>query len=182
MEQTRAANDLRYPVGKFQPPATVTAEDRAQYIGAIAELAGQLRTAVAGLSESQLDTPYREGGWTVRQVIHHLADSHMNSFVRFKLALTENVPTVKPYHEGAWADTADSRHMPVEPSLDLIDGLHKRWVVLLRSLSDQELQRTFTHPERGTQMRLDLTLALYAWHCRHHLAHITSLRDRMAWK
>ncbi len=136
--------------------------------------------ALKGLADAQIDTPYRDGGWTVRQVIHHLADSHMNSFVRFKLALTEDSPTIKPYNEAAWAETADARALPLAPSLDLIDGLHQRWVVLLESLNDADFGRTFTHPERG-QMRLDVNLALYAWHCRHHTAHIVSLRERMGW-
>jgi uncharacterized damage-inducible protein DinB len=180
MDQAAPALDPRYPVGRFQPPAAVSAEDRVRFINDIEQLPARLREAIAGLSPAQLDTPYREGGWTARQVIHHLADSHINSFVRFKLALTENAPTIKPYNEAAWAETADARTMPLEPSLSLIDGLHTRWTVLLRSLSESDYQRQFTHPDRGL-MKLDVNLALYAWHGRHHTAHITGLRQRMGW-
>ena len=180
MEEASAALDLRYPIGKFQPPASITATDRARFIDEIETLPGRLRSAIAGLDEAQLDTPYRPGGWTVRQVVHHFADSHMNSFVRFKLALTEDSPVIKPYDERAWAETADSRSIPVEPSLSLIEGLHQRWAALLRSLDGQQCQRTFTHPERGL-LTLDVTLAMYAWHCRHHTAHIVNLRKGMGW-
>ena len=131
-------------------------------------------------ADSQLDTPYRDGGWTIRQVVHHLADSHANSYVRFKLALTEQWPTIKPYDEAAWAELADSRKLPVEPSLQMIAGLHARWVALLESLSEEDFQRGFTHPERG-RMTLATNLALYAWHSRHHTAHISGLRARMGW-
>ena len=179
MEQASPALDLRYPAGRFQAPPSITAEDRERYIAELEHLVEGLRAATAGLNDSQLDTPYRDGGWTIRQVIHHLADSHMNSFVRFKLAMTEESPTIKPYDEAAWAELADSK-LPVDLSLFLLDGLHRRWVALLRSMSPGDYQRTFTHPERGT-MRLDMNLALYAWHCRHHTAHITSLRARMGW-
>lgn len=175
-----ANSDPRYPVGKFQAPETITADDRARYIGEIRRLPDGLRAAIDGLDDSKLDTPYRDGGWTVRQVVHHLAESHMNSFIRFKLALTEDSPTIKPYDEAACAETADAKTMPVAPSIDLLDGLHQRWTVLLQSMSDAEFQRAFLHPERGV-MRLDMNLALYDWHCRHHLGHITSLRDRMGW-
>ncbi len=173
------ASDLRYPAGRFQAPAAITADDHERYIAEIEDLVEGLRSAIAGFDDSQLDTPYRDGGWTVRQVIHHLADSHMNSFVRFKLALTEDSPVIKPYDEAAWAELADSKQ-PVELSLLLLDGLHRRWVALLRSMSASDYERAFAHPERGL-MRLDVNLALYAWHCRHHTAHITSLRSRMGW-
>jgi hypothetical protein len=181
MEQASPVLDLRYPIGKFQAPAAITARDRARFIDEIAALPALLRAAIAGLDDARLDTPYRDGGWTVRQVVHHFADSHMNSFVRFKLALTEDSPIIKPYQEAAWADTADSRTMPVESSLALVEGLHQRWTVLLHSMTGEQYQRTFTHPERGT-LPLDVTLAIYAWHCRHHVAHIVNLRDRMGWK
>jgi uncharacterized damage-inducible protein DinB len=139
-----------------------------------------LRAAVRGLSETQLDTEYRPGGWTVRQVVHHMPDSHLNSYVRFKLALTEDEPTIKPYAEDRWAELADSKATPVEVSLTLLDSLHDRWVRLLRPLGEEEWKRTFRHPSLGP-MTLEKTLALYAWHGRHHVAHITELRKRMSW-
>jgi uncharacterized damage-inducible protein DinB len=172
--------DLRYPIGKFQKTEGLTDAQRRATIATLAEAPAKLRASVAGLTEAQLDTPYREGGWTVRQVVHHLADSHMNSFVRFKLALTENEPTIKPYDEARWAELVDSR-APVEPSVLMLESLHNRWIVLLNSLSASEWQRTFRHPERGT-MTLDDNLQLYAWHGRHHVAHITSLRERNGWR
>ena len=180
MSTSSPAPDHRYPIGKFERPASVNAGDRSRFIGDIESLPRQIREIVAGLSEQQLDTPYREGGWTVRQVVHHLADSHMNSFVRFKLAVTEAEPTIKPYKEAAWAETADSKSMPLEPSLALLDGLHSRWTALLRSLQAPHFDRTFLHPERGS-MSLNANLALYSWHGRHHLAHITALRQRQGW-
>jgi uncharacterized damage-inducible protein DinB len=174
------APDLRYPVGRFDFQAPVPAESRPRLIDDIAAAPDLLRQAVAGLNDSQLDTPYREGGWTVRQVVHHVPDSHMNSYVRFRLALTEDEPAVKPYDESRWADLHDSLTMPPEASLALLENLHLRWVELLRSLSDSDFQRTFRHPEIGL-VRLDTNLALYAWHGRHHTAHITGLRRRMGW-
>jgi uncharacterized damage-inducible protein DinB len=147
----------------------------------IAETPAKVRAAVEGFTEQQLDTPYREGGWTVRQVVHHLADSHMNAYVRFKLALTEDEPTIKTYEQDRWADTVDSRTAPAEISLLLLDGLHDRWAMLLRSLSAADFARKFTHPEHG-KMTLERLLGLYAWHGRHHTAHITGLRDRKGWK
>jgi uncharacterized damage-inducible protein DinB len=180
MEQTSPALDARYPIGKFERPASVTSEDRSRFIQDIQTLPLDLRKAVAGLSDSQLDTPYREGGWTVRQVVHHVADSHMNSFVRFKLALTESNPVIKPYDEAAWAQTADAQNMPIEASLALLDGLHERWAVLMRATGESDFERTFQHPERGL-MNLDTNLALYSWHGRHHVAHVTQLRSRMGW-
>jgi len=140
-----------------------------------------LRAAVAGLNEEQLNTPYRDGGWTVRQVIHHVPESHMNAYIRFKLALTENEPTIKPYDEAAWAETADVRDTPIEVSLTLLDNLHKRWVVLLKSMSDADFAKQFRHPELGV-VPLEKNLALYAWHGNHHAAHITSLRERKQWQ
>jgi uncharacterized damage-inducible protein DinB len=173
--------DLRYPVGKFSWPEEVSATDRERLIDIIAATPANLRAAVAGLSDSQLDTPYRPGGWTVRQVVHHVPDSHMNSYIRCRLALTESEPTIKPYHEGLWAELSDSK-MPVEVSLTLLDALHERWVHLLRSLTDDDFASTFVHPGVGKTIRLDQNLALYAWHGRHHTAHITSLSERMGWR
>jgi uncharacterized damage-inducible protein DinB len=172
--------DLRYPIGKFQRADHLTSDQRRQFIDAIAETPARLNAAVAGLKAQQIDTPYRPGGWTVRQVVHHVPDSHMNAYIRFKLALTESEPTIKPYDEKQWAELADSKS-PIEPSLALLENLHARWVSLLRSLAPADWARNFRHPERGT-MSLDETLALYAWHGRHHVAHITSLRERENWK
>ena len=173
--------DLQYPIGRFEWPREVSPEDRARFIEEIARTPANLRAAVAGLSDSQLDTPYRPGGWTVRQVVHHVPDSHMNSYVRFRLALTEDEPTIKPYDQTRWAELADSRTAPVETSLALLESLHERWVLLLRSLSPADFGRQFRHPEIGV-VSLEKNLALYAWHSRHHVAHITSLRERMGWK
>ena len=172
--------DLRYPIGHFQRPERLTEEQRASHIEAIAETPAHLRAAVAGLNAEQLDTPYRPGGWTVRQLVHHVPDSHMNSYMRFKLALTEHEPTIKPYDEARWAELSDAASS-IEPSLALLENLHKRWVVLLRSLAPSDWERTFRHPEIGL-MRLDQNLALYEWHGRHHVAHITSLRERQGWR
>jgi uncharacterized damage-inducible protein DinB len=172
--------DLRYPIGDFEPPAGATAEMRDEWIAVLQAAPERFRAAVKGLSDEQLDTPYRPEGWTVRQVVHHVADSHMNSYVRFRLALTEDEPTIKPYDEAKWARLADAAAMPPEASLELLDGLHRRWVVLLRSLTPADFARTFRHPERGV-MDLATTLALYAWHSRHHEAHITALREREGW-
>jgi hypothetical protein len=146
----------------------------------MAELPAQLAKAVAGLDDAQLDTPYRPGGWTVRQVVHHLPDSHLNSYARFRLALTETSPLIKPYEEAAWAQLSDARTAPVGPSLTLLEGLHARFVLLLRTLTDGQFARTFRHPELG-ENRLDWTLGLYAWHCLHHVAHINNLRIRERW-
>ncbi len=173
--------DPRFPIGKFTFPESVSPAQQRQFIEEIAAVPSQLRAAVHGLSPEQLDTPYREGGWTVRDVVHHLPDSHLNSYVRFKLALTEDEPTIKPYDEGRWAKLEDTRNTPVEVSLTLLDSLHQRWVNLLRSLSAADLKRKFRHPERGL-LSLEQNLALYAWHGKHHVAHITSLRERKGWK
>ena len=174
--------DLRYPVGQFEWPKTVSHEEREQHIGEIAAAPARFRAAVQGLDDHQLDTPYRDGGWTVRQVVHHFADSHMNAYVRFRLAITEKGPTVKPYDEAKWAELIDARTMPVEVSLRLIESLHERWVTLLRSCSDADFARILHHPEYAGTVRLDTYLAQYGWHCRHHAAHITGLRGRMGWK
>jgi hypothetical protein len=172
-------DDLQYPVGKFEFPESVSPSDLAGFLDQIAGAPARMRAAVTGLTDAQLDTPYRPGGWTVRQVVHHVPDSHMNSYTRFRLALTEDSPTIKPYDEARWAELADAR-LPVEPSLTLLESLHARWVPLLRSLSAADWKRTFRHPELGL-VSLENNAALYAWHGRHHVAHITSLRMRMNW-
>ncbi len=172
-------DNLRYPIGRFAPPATSTPELRAAHIHTLRLLPERLHAAVAGLNDAQLDTPYREGGWTLRQVVHHLADSHMNAYVRFKLAVTEDWPTVKPYDEAAWAGLPDSK-LPVDGSLALIAALHARWVALLESFSARDFERGYMHPQMGRQ-DLATVLALYEWHSRHHTAHIASLRARQSW-
>lgn len=175
--------DLRYPVGEFSwDAAEPTAEERKPMVAEIAALPGKMRAAVAGLSKQQLDTPYRPEGWTVRQVMHHVPDSHLNAYIRFKLALTEEVPTIKPYLEDRWAQLADTAATPVEVSLALLESLHQRWAQLLRSMGDADFAKTYFHPEKGAALTLGKTLALYAWHGRHHTAHITALRERMGWK
>jgi hypothetical protein len=171
--------DLRYPIGKFERPGAVMAEQRTAWIEDIEATPVRLRDAISGLNDQQLDTPYRPGGWTLRQVVHHVADSHMNSFIRFRLALTEDEPTVKPYDEKKWADLPDSV-MPVDVSLQIVDALHRRWVVLLRGMSDADFSRTFRHPEMGL-FQLAANLALYSWHGKHHVAHIANLRQTMGW-
>jgi hypothetical protein len=173
--------DLRYPIGKFdRSKGPNTAEQRKALIDSIAEMPERLQQSVTGLNGKQIDTPYREGGWTVRQVVHHLADSHMNAYVRCKLALTEDNPTIKPYDEAAWAELPDSRVTPIDVSLALVDSLHARYVVLLRSLKPGDWERTLDHPEAGS-MSLDTMLSMYAWHGKHHVAHINGLRNRNQW-
>ena len=172
-------DDLRYPIGRFSAQAGGTAATRSAHIEALRLLPGQLRAAVSGLSDAQLNTPYREGGWTVRQTVHHLADSHANSFIRFKLALTEDWPTIKPYDEAAWARLADS-DTPIEGSLMFIDALHERWAALLESMTELDFQKGFVHPVNGRQ-NLERALAIYEWHGRHHTAHITGLRTHNGW-
>jgi hypothetical protein len=172
--------DLRYPIGKFTYEGPPTAEQRQQMLDQVEQAPARLRTAVQGLSQQQLDTPYRPDGWSVRQVTHHVPDSHLNAYIRFKLALTEEEPTIKAYAEDRWARLADTQATPVEVSLALLDSLHERWVRLLRSLQPEDWKRTFRHPELGL-VSLEKNLALYAWHGRHHVAHITSLRDRSGW-
>ena len=171
---------LRYPLGRFEAPDTPDAGRIAGWIGQIAALPAALRALVEGLDARQLEVPYREGGWNARQVVHHLADSHLNSFVRFKCALTEDLPIIKPYDEQAWARLPDSRDVPVGVSLDLLDALHARWCGLLRGLGPDELCREFEHPESG-RIRLDGNIGLYAWHGRHHLEHIRALAVRQGW-
>jgi hypothetical protein len=172
--------DLRYPVGQFHCADDLTRDIIEDWITEIEKAPALLREAVKGLTEDQLDTPYRPGGWTVRQVVHHLADSHINSYIRFKLALTENNPTIRPYDEAKWAELVDSRQ-PVDISLLLLEALHVRWVILLRSLLPEDYERTFYHPDSGV-MKVGVNIGLYAWHSRHHIAHITSLRDRLGWQ
>jgi uncharacterized damage-inducible protein DinB len=172
--------DLRYPVGKFHFEGSLSEEQKNKLIDDIAQAPANIRAAIGGLSQQQFDTPYRDGGWTVRQVVHHVPDSHLNAYTRFKLALTEDEPTIKPYAEDRWAELADTKSTPVEVSLVLLESLHERWVRLLRSLQPQEWKRSFRHPELGT-VSLEKSLALYAWHGRHHVAHITALRERSGW-
>jgi len=172
--------DPRYPIGKFEAPKEVTPALRQQAMQTIAETPAKLRAAVKGLNDSQLDTPYREGGWTVRQVIHHVPDSHMNAYVRWRLALTEHEPTIKPYEEARWAELADAKTAPVEISLALLEPLHDRWMRLLRSLGPADFAKTLRHPEHGVRT-LDWMLFLYAWHGAHHTAHISSLRQQKGW-
>lgn len=171
---------LQYPIGRYAPPADFTAAWRNAGIDAIAATPAAFRAALHGLDDVQLDTPYRPGGWTVRQVAHHLPDSHLNAYVRLKLALTEDVPTVKPYDEGAWALLEDTRTTPVETSLMLLDAVHERMVRVLRSMTDAQFERRYRHPESG-EHPLNYLVGMYAWHGPHHVAHITSLRARMAW-
>ncbi len=172
--------DPRYPIGKFHYDGPPNEEEQRALLDEIAQTPAKLRAAVKGLSEAQLDAEYRPGGWTVRQVVHHVPDSHLNAYVRFKLALTEDDPTIKTYAEDRWAELADTKATPVEVSLSLLESLHDRWVRLLKSLGPEEWKRTFRHPELGP-LTLEKTLALYAWHGRHHVAHVTELRKRMSW-
>jgi hypothetical protein len=172
--------DQRDPIGKFTYDGPPNNQQRQELIDDIEQTPTALRTAVSGLSPQQIETPYREGGWTVRQVVHHLPDSHMNAFIRFKLALTEDEPTIKPYEQQLWADLPDIKATPLETSLALLEALHIRFVCLLRGLNPQDWKRTFRHPELGI-MPLEKNLALYSWHGRHHVAHITELRKRMGW-
>jgi len=173
--------DLRFPIGRFQAPATITAATRAEWIETLAAAPAKYRAAVAKLTDEQLDTPYRPGGWTIRQVIHHVPDSHMNAYVRFRLALTEDTPTIKPYAEALWAELSDAKSSPAALSLDLLEALHTRWVVLLSAMTPEQFQRKFNHPEGGVGT-LERTLGIYAWHCDHHLAHIDRLCERMGWR
>jgi len=175
-----AAADPRYPIGPFNAVQPVTRALRAAAIDALAGLPGRMRRAVDGLSPAQLDTPYRAGGWTVRQVVHHVADSHINAFVRLKFALTEETPTIRPYDQDGWAGLPDST-LPLEPSLALLDGLHARWTAILRALPPDAFARTFVHPELEGDVNVDLLVQHYAWHSHHHLAHVTELRRREGW-
>lgn len=172
--------DLRYPIGQYERKSSLTSGERAEAISQISEAPKRLREAVAGLSDAQLDTPYRPGGWTVRQVVHHVPESHMNAYVRLKLALTENEPTIKPYDENLWSQLPDVHETPIETSLSLLEALHLRWDVLLRSVSAADFARRLRHPESGP-MTVDNLVHHYAWHGRHHVAHITALRQREGW-
>jgi hypothetical protein len=172
--------DLHFPIGPFKFAGPITCDDRRSSIDKIEETPARMRAAVAGLNDEQLDTPYRPDGWTVRQVVHHVPESHLNSYIRFKLAITEDQPTIKPYFEDRWAELDDARQAPIALSLDLLDALHGRWVWFLRSLKEADFERTFNHPESGI-VSVDKNIALYAWHGQHHVAHITSLRERMEW-
>ncbi len=172
--------DSRYPIGKFAFEGTVDTVQRDEWLSEIASQPSKLREVVAGLTDAQLDTPYREGGWTVRQVVHHVPDSHMNAYLRFKLALTEDNPTIKPYLEGAWATLADSK-LPVEVSLRLLESVHERWVVILKHMTEADFEKTYFHPESQKTFALGKVLGLYAWHGNHHTAHITKLKKRMDW-
>jgi uncharacterized damage-inducible protein DinB len=172
--------DLRYPIGEFKFEAPLSEDERRSCLEQIAATPARMRAAVAGLNEEQLNTPYRPDGWTVRQVVHHVPESHLNAYTRFKLAITEDEPTIKPYFEDRWAELDDARQAPIALSLDLLDALHGRWIWFLRSLEPEEFQRTFRHPDLGI-VSLDKNTALYAWHGPHHVAQITSLRERLGW-
>lgn len=171
--------DPRYPVGRFHMPESVSVEERARFIEKIEAAPALLHDVMSGVRPDQLDTPYREGGWTIRQVVHHIPDSHMNAYIRFKLALTENEPVIKPYNEAACALLRDTFETPVEVSLSLLGFLHQRWVVLMRGMSPADWQRRFIHPEFGSKQKLEQTLALYAWHCGHHIAHVKQALARI---
>lgn len=175
------SDDLRYPIGRFKPTSAPTAADRREWIKAIEEAPAELRAAVAGLDDRQLDTPYRDGGWTVRQLVHHVPDSHMNAYVRTCLALTENEPTIRPYEEAAWAELTFARLGPIDISLDLLAALHARWLGVLRGMSEADFSRRLIHPEHDTLMTTAALVELYAWHGRHHVAHVTRLREREGW-
>jgi len=178
---SRTPSDPRYPIGRFQFDGDRSPESRERYIAQIAALPAELRSAVHGLAEHQLDTPYREGGWTIRQVAHHIPDSHMNAYVRFKLALTEDQPTITPYEEARWAALPDTRDTPVMVSVRMLEALHERWVVLMRDMSDADFARAYMHPEQKRAVPLFEALPMYAWHGRHHVAHILATRAREGW-
>ena len=173
---------LKYPIGKFvRGTKAGTPERRAVCIAALEDFPKHVRTEVQGLGDAQLDTPYRPGGWTIRQLVHHLGDSHGQALHRFKLALTEPTPTIKPYKEALWAEQVDARTLPIEPSLQIVAGTHARWVALVRGMSPEDFQRAFFHPEQNRAIELDEMLELYVWHAAHHLAHITGLKKRESW-
>lgn len=180
LEQDETMERLRYPIGRFHAQSDLSAEERQALIEQIAALPAALRTAVSNLTDEQLDKRYRPDGWTVRQLVHHVPDSHMNAYVRFKLALTEDEPAIKGYDEAAWSELPDARTGDIALSLALLEALHRRWTLLLRSVGDEQFARSFQHPELGL-VTLEKNLQLYAWHGRHHLAHITTLRERMGW-
>ncbi|MCU7613693.1 bacillithiol transferase BstA [Chryseobacterium sp. GMJ5] len=171
----------RFPIGQFQEPDNISDIELDKHIKVIKNFPEKLKNLIEDFSDDQLDTPYREGGWTVRQVIHHLADSHANSFIRFKLALTEENPTIKPYDEAKWAELQDSINMPVKPAMRMIKGIHQRWYVILKSLTNKQFERTFHHPEKEKDNNLRYYVALYSWHCHHHFAHIETLKNEQGW-
>lgn len=172
---------LKYPIGRFSIPDKISEEDIKRYIIDIEELPDKLRNLISNLSDEKLNTPYRPNGWTVKQLIHHIADSHMNSYLRFKLALTEDTPTIKPYYEDKWAELADYKNTSADISLTLIESLHKRWVNLLNSMNEKDFEKSFFHPEQGKEYSLDELTALYSWHSKHHYAHIEELKKRKSW-
>ncbi len=173
---------LKYPIGRFEQPAKITKDILAQWISDIASFPARLKNEVIHLKNEQLDTQYRPDGWTIRQVVHHCADSHINSFTRLKLALTEDQPTIKPYYEERWAELADSKNMPIAPALKMIEGTHERWTFLLNNLTQEQHAKVFIHPEHGKTFRIDENIGVYAWHCNHHLAHITETKKRHNWQ
>ena len=173
---------LKYPIGKFDKPTVITKDILKKWISDISTFHKRLLSEVINLTDEQLDTPYRQDGWTIRQVIHHCADSHMNSLTRLKLTLTEDQPTIKPYFEERWAELFDTKNMPIQPSLKILEGIHERWEILLNNLTVEQLQRKFIHPEHGKAFSIDENIAIYAWHCNHHLAHITQTKKRHHWK
>lgn len=179
--ETLDLEKLKYPIGKFVAPSTVAPELLQQYINDIKVFPAKLKTEVANLTDSQLDTRYRPEGWTLRQVVHHCADSHMNSFIRFKLALTEEKPTIKPYEEALWAELPDTKIMAIHSSLEILNGVHKRWTFLLESFTERDLQKTYIHPEHNKESTLAQVIANYSWHCKHHLAHITGTKQKHGW-
>jgi hypothetical protein len=172
---------LKFPIGKFDKPTTITKDILEKWMFDISTFPERLSNEVIHLTDKQLDTQYRPDGWTIRQVIHHCADSHMNSLIRLKLALTEEDPTIKPYYEARWAELPDTKRMPIRPSLRMLEGIHERWTVLLRNLNDEHYKRIFIHPEHGQTFRVDENIGVYAWHCNHHLAHITQTKKRHNW-
>ena len=178
---TPSMTDPRYPIGKHRHPDSVSTEQRARFIDQIAACPAAMREAVRGLDDARLDTPYRDGGWTVRQVVHHVPDSHLQAYVRIKLALTEDEPTIKAYEEARWAELPEARSAPIEMSLSLLDAVHARWMAALRSLTPAHFARRYFHPQQQRHLSIDQTLALYAWHGRHHVAHIQTLREREGW-
>lgn len=174
--------ELKYPVGRYQKPDVFTKEILTESIFVIEQFPKKIKQEVESLSDEQLDTPYRPDGWTVRQVVHHCADSHINAFIRIKMALTEDTPTIKPYSEALWAELADGKNLPIQPSLSIIENVHLRWVTVLKTMKDKDFDRSFIHPEKGKKLSLHESTGMYAWHCNHHLAHITALKKRNGWK
>ena len=174
-------DQLRYPIGKFSFNENADEKAVKQWIAAIEQHPSQLRSAVKGLNDTQLNTPYRDGGWTLRQVVHHLADSHLNAYCRVKLALTEDHPTIKPYEEKSWAEMDDAKNLPVEVSLSILEALHKRWAYMLNKIDSKDYEKSVFHPESKREMSVKFLINLYSWHGKHHTAHITSLRERKKW-